>query len=69
MHPEEGKWRGYPLLGVIAYALVPGERRTRAAGHFRKAALEAALGVRALVRSGERASGGGKIVRERIDVE
>lgn len=36
------------MLGVVAYLLVPGERRRRAAGHFERAAVEAARGVRAL---------------------
>ena len=33
------------LLGVIAYVLVPGERRARAAGHFRKAGFETLKGL------------------------
>ena len=32
--------RRYPLLGLVAYALVPGERRVRAARHFRRAGVE-----------------------------
>ncbi|WP_219974958.1 hypothetical protein [Rubrobacter xylanophilus] len=46
------------LLGVVAYLLVPGERRVRAAGHFRRAGVEVVRGLGALVRpapgSGER---------------
>jgi len=38
------------LLGVVAYVLVPGERRRRAAGHFRRAGFEAMRGVRELAR-------------------
>ena len=54
------------LLGVLAYALVPGERRARAAGHFRKAGFEALKGVGALMRPG-----GAKqtVRRERIEIE
>lgn len=51
--------RGHrPLLGVVAYVLVPGERRVRAVGHFRRAGFEALLGARALVRPGRPATGG-----------
>jgi hypothetical protein len=38
----------YPLLGLVAYALVPGERRARAAAHFRRAGVEALKGIGAL---------------------
>lgn len=47
MAPDDPGKRG-SLLGVAAYLLVPGERRRRAAGHFGRAAIEAARGVRAL---------------------
>lgn len=66
---EDGKRRS--VLGVAAYLLVPGERRRRAAGHFSRAAIEAARGVRALsvpsrsVDSGEP----GKYPRERQRIE
>lgn len=40
----------YPLLGATAYLLVPGERRKKAVGHFRKAGLEAMRGFGALAR-------------------
>ena len=40
------------MLGTAAYILVPGERRKRAAGHFSRAAIEAAKGVRALAAPG-----------------
>ena len=56
------------LLGLVAYALVPGERRVRAAGHFRRAGFEALKGVGALVRpeaSGRRE----EPRRERIEIE
>ena len=57
------------LLGVVAYALVPGERRVRAAGHFRKAGFEALKGVGALMRP--EGPGGAKeaVHRERIEIE
>ena len=57
------------LLGVLAYALVPGERRVRAAGHFRKAGFEALKGVGALMRP--EGLGGAKetVRREHIEIE
>ena len=42
--------RGRSLLGVVAYVLVPGERRRRAAGHFLRAGVEVLLGARELAR-------------------
>lgn len=61
------------LLGVVAYALVPGERRKKAAGHFRRAGFEALKGVAALARpetgpEGE-AAGHRAERRERIEIE
>ena len=47
---SEDTRRRSSLLGVVAYVLVPGERRVRAARHFRKAGLEALKGVGELVR-------------------
>ena len=35
---------------MVAYVLVPGERRRKAAGHFRRAGFEALRGVVALAR-------------------
>ena len=63
---EEKKRRG-SLLGVIAYVLVPGERRVRAAGHFRRAGFEALRGVGELVRPEKQSSGADR--RERIEIE
>lgn len=40
----------YPLLAATAYLLVPGERRKKAGGHFRKAGFEALKGVNALAK-------------------
>jgi hypothetical protein len=61
--------RRYPLLGLVAYLLVPGERRVRAARHFRRAGVEVLRGARALVtperKPEEEASG----QRERIEIE
>ena len=42
--------RGRSLLGVVAYVLVPGERRRRAAGHFLRAGVEVLRGTRELAR-------------------
>jgi hypothetical protein len=58
----------YPLLGLVAYALVPGGRRARAARHFRRAGVEALMGVGEFVRPEKRPqeepSG-----RERIEID
>jgi hypothetical protein len=58
----------YPLLGLAAYLLVPGERRARAAGHFRRAGVEALKGFGALAISG-RKSDPRASERERIEIE
>jgi hypothetical protein len=57
------------LLGVLAYALVPGERRARAAKHFRKAGFEALKGVGALMRPQEPDEPKETARRERIEIE
>ncbi len=54
---------------MLAYALVPGERRVRAAGHFRKAGFEALKGVGALIRPEERQYPAATTRRERIEIE
>jgi hypothetical protein len=57
----------YPLLGLAAYLLVPGERRVRAARHFSRAGIEVLRGIGSLVtpeRKREEASG-----REHIEIE
>jgi hypothetical protein len=61
------------LLGVVAYVLVPGERRRRAAGHFLRAGVEVLLGARELARP-ERTPEGVETGRrgerrERIEIE
>ena len=55
------------LLGVIAYAAVPGERRMKAAVHFRRAGFEALKGVAALARP-DAGAGREEPARERIEV-
>ncbi|MDP8951855.1 MAG: hypothetical protein M3N18_06410 [Actinomycetota bacterium] len=55
------------LLGVVAYVLVPGERRRRAAGHFRRAGFEVLRGVRELARPEKPSEETGR--RERIEIE
>jgi hypothetical protein len=57
------------LLGVVAYVLVPGERRRRATRHFRRAGFEVLRGVGALARP-EKPPDGEETGRwERIDIE
>jgi len=58
-----------PLLGVLAYALVPGERRVRAAEHFRRAGFEALKGVGALMRPQRPDEPKETARRERIEIE
>jgi hypothetical protein len=66
MEPPER--RSYPVLGLVAYALVPGERRLRAARHFRRAGIEGLKGVVALV-TPERGPEEAPSERERIEIE
>jgi hypothetical protein len=66
MAPHEP--RRYPLLGLVAYVLVPGERRARAAQHFRRAGVEALRGVGALAIPTGRPEGEAS-ARERIEIE
>jgi hypothetical protein len=66
---NEDKGRKGSLLGVVAYVLVPGERRVRAAGHFRKAGFEALKGVGALMRSERPPESSDAERRERIEIE
>ena len=63
-----GRRRRTPILGVLAYVLVPGERRRRAAGHFRRAGLEAVRGVGELARPEGRRGDGKPERRERIEI-
>ena len=65
---EERQRKG-SLLGVVAYVLVPGERRTRAARHFRKAGFETLKGFGALVGPEGQPDSTGPANRERIEIE
>ncbi len=49
--------------------LVPGERRRRAAGHFRRAGFEVLRGVGELARPERSPEAGETTRRERIDIE
>ncbi len=65
----EEKRRKGTLLGVIAYVLVLGERRGRAAGHFRKAGFETLKGVGELMRPEKSQASSDPASRERIEIE
>ena len=65
---EERQRKG-SLLGVVAYVLVPGERRVRAARHFRKAGFETLKGFGELVRPEMTPGSSGPASRERIEIE
>jgi len=56
------------VLGVIAYVAVPGERRKKAAVHFRRAGFEALKGVAALARPDTSRGGPEEPTRERIEI-
>ena len=60
---KEGRAK-HPVLAATAYLLVPGERRAKAAGHFRKAGFEALRGLNALARP-ERPAGKNSAQAER----
>ena len=53
---------------MIAYVAVPGERRRRAAVHFRRAGFEALKGVAVLARPGAGGGGQEEPKRERIEI-
>jgi hypothetical protein len=57
------------LLGVIAYVLVPGERRVRATRHFRKAGFEMLKGLGELVKPEKSQASSSPTNRERIEIE
>ena len=65
---EERQSKG-SMLGVVAYVLVPGERRVRAARHFRKAGFETLKGFGELVRPQKPPESSGPTDRERIEIE
>jgi hypothetical protein len=58
----------YPLLGLAAYLLVPGERRVRALRHFRRAGVETLRGVAALAIPAQKQEEEATR-RERIEIE
>jgi hypothetical protein len=66
---SEDRRRKGTILGVIAYVLVPGERRARAAGHLRQAGFEMMRGVAELVRPEGSQASSGPASRERIEIE
>ena len=68
MPDREHKTR-HPFLAVAAYVLVPGERRMRAMGHFRRAGVEALRGVGALATPSQRSGEAEGPRREHIDIE
>jgi hypothetical protein len=53
----------------MAYLLVPGDRRRRAAGHFRRAGFEVLRGVGELARPEKPPDMKGPARRERIEIE
>ncbi len=61
--------RRYPLLGLVAYVLVPGERRVRAARHLRRAGVEVVRGFAALVTPERTTEGEASGRREHIEIE
>ena len=69
MHPPEPRASRRSILGVLAYALVPGERRKRAAGHFRRAGFEVLLGARELALPERGPDDATPTRRERIEIE
>lgn len=56
-----------PLLGVVAYLIVPGERRKRAEAHFRRAGFEVLAGMGALWRPASPPEEGER--RQRIEIQ
>ncbi len=68
MH-DPGRREGGSVIGAVAYILVPGERRKKAAGHFRKAGFEALRGVAALAKPEKPAESSTAPQRQRIEVE
>lgn len=66
---EGRRGRRAPILGVLAYVLVPGERRRRATGHFRRAGFEVLRGVGELARPNGGRSAPETERRESIHIE
>jgi hypothetical protein len=67
--PDREPKARHPFLAVAAYVLVPGERRARAMGHFRRAGVEALRGLGALATPAQRTGTGEGPRREHIDIE
>jgi hypothetical protein len=61
--------RRHPLLGLVAYLLVPGERRVRAARHFGRAGVEVLKGVGSLVIPEKRPENETAGRREHIEID
>jgi hypothetical protein len=61
--------RRYPLLGLAAYMLVPGERRVRAARHFGRAGIEVLRGVGSLVTPEKKTENETSGRREQIEID
>ncbi len=68
MH-DPGRREGGSVIGAVAYILVPGERRKKAAGHFRKAGFEALRGVAALAKPEKTQDSSTASQRQRIEIE
>jgi hypothetical protein len=56
------------LLGVLAYVVVPGERRRKAATHFRRAGIEAVKGAVALLMPEASSRPTASAERQRIEI-
>jgi hypothetical protein len=69
MTDEKKKRAKYPILGAAAYLLIPGERRKKAAVHFRKAGFEAVKGVAALARPEKPPENDERQARQRINID
>jgi len=67
--PENESKDKRTMLGVMAYLVVPGERRRQAATHFQKAGFEALKGFGALARPPEKSVERKAEQRERIEIE
>ena len=65
----EDERRKGSLLGLVAYVMVPGERRARAARHFRKAGFETLKGFGALVGPETQQDSSRSANREIIEIE
>lgn len=65
--PQGKTRRRRALLGVVAYVLVPGERRRRAGGHFRRAGFEILRGIGEFARPERPPGEAGR--REQIEIE